>query len=176
MTQLFHFSDDANIVSFSPRSVKVPSRRAPGQAWLNGPLVWAIDDWHQFMYLFPRDCPRILLWPTATTNESDRQRFFSDPAWQKLALIESDWLKPLQTTHLYRYEFATKHFLSLNDAGMYIAKQTITPINQIKIQQLDQHLITHRVKLKLVDRLLDHQDLIDTSLHYSGIRLRYAKR
>jgi hypothetical protein len=42
--------------------------------WLNGPLVWAIDAWHQPMYLFPRDCPRILYWPLATTNAADRIR------------------------------------------------------------------------------------------------------
>ena len=34
----------------------------------HGPLVWAIDKWHQPMYRFPRDCPRILLWPRVTTT------------------------------------------------------------------------------------------------------------
>lgn len=59
--RLFHFSDDAAIGTFTPRSVLVPSQRAPGMEWLNGPLVWAIEEPLDFMYLFPRDCPRILM-------------------------------------------------------------------------------------------------------------------
>ena len=65
--RLFHFSDDPAIARFEPRAVLVPSPRAPGREWLNGPLVWAIDEPHQPMYLFPRDCPRILLWPRPET-------------------------------------------------------------------------------------------------------------
>ncbi|HMG50328.1 MAG TPA: hypothetical protein VK597_07005, partial [Inquilinus sp.] len=61
--RLFHFSDDPAIERFEPRPVRVPSARPAGREWLNGPLVWAIDDAHQMLYLFPRDCPRILAWP-----------------------------------------------------------------------------------------------------------------
>ena len=57
--RLYHFSDDPSITRFVPRPVLVPATRPPGSDWLNGPLVWAIDEWHQPMYLFPRDCPRI---------------------------------------------------------------------------------------------------------------------
>jgi NADPH:quinone reductase-like Zn-dependent oxidoreductase len=42
--RLFHFSDDAGIECFVPRPVAVPSQRAAGMDWLNGPLVWAIDE------------------------------------------------------------------------------------------------------------------------------------
>ena len=64
---LFHFSCDPAIELFVPRAVRTPAKRPLGHEWLNGPLVWAIDDWHQPMYLFPRDCPRILLWRTPST-------------------------------------------------------------------------------------------------------------
>ena len=50
--QLFHFSDAGGIKVFTPRPVPVASPRAEGREWLNGPLVWAIDDWHAPMYLF----------------------------------------------------------------------------------------------------------------------------
>jgi hypothetical protein len=67
---LYHFSHDPTIAEFVPRPVQVPSRRAPGMEWLNGPLVWAVDAWHAPTYFFPRDCPRILLWRTlASTPE-----------------------------------------------------------------------------------------------------------
>jgi hypothetical protein len=74
--RLFHFSDDPAITIFEPRPVRVASKRPPGREWLNGPLVWAIDEWHQPMYLFPRDCPRILIWPTERTTAEDRRRYW----------------------------------------------------------------------------------------------------
>lgn len=66
--RLFHFSEDPTIVTFAPRAVVVPSRRSPGKEWLNGPLVWAIQESLDFMYLFPRDCPRILTWAIDETT------------------------------------------------------------------------------------------------------------
>ena len=69
--RLFHFSDDPGITVFEPRPVLKPSARPEGRDWLNGPLVWAIDEPHQPMYLFPRDCPRILLWPRETSSAGD---------------------------------------------------------------------------------------------------------
>lgn len=44
--QLFHFSEDGDIQRFGPKRVQVPSTRAPGREWLNGPLVWAIARSH----------------------------------------------------------------------------------------------------------------------------------
>ena len=69
--RLFHFSDDPNIKTFVPRPVRVSVERPSGMAWLNDPLIWTIDDVHQLMYLFPRKCPRILLWPTSETKQED---------------------------------------------------------------------------------------------------------
>jgi len=40
-------SDDPAIGYFEPRPVRIPSTRPEGREWLNGPLVWAIDEWHQ---------------------------------------------------------------------------------------------------------------------------------
>ncbi len=49
--RLFHFSDDPAIARFVPRPVLVPPKRAPGLEWLDGPLVWAIEERLDFMYL-----------------------------------------------------------------------------------------------------------------------------
>jgi hypothetical protein len=51
--RLFHFSEDAEIISFKPRVIAVSTQRRNGEDWLNDPLVWAIDERHQFLYLFP---------------------------------------------------------------------------------------------------------------------------
>ena len=76
--RLFHFSELDSIDVFKPRSVRVPEPRPAGCEWLNGPLVWAIDEWHQPMYLFPRDCPRILLWRQTGTTEEDESEFVGE--------------------------------------------------------------------------------------------------
>lgn len=81
--RLFHFSDDPDIAVFEPRPVLIPSVRPIGREWLNGPLVWAIDGDHDFMYLFPRDCPRILIWATAETTEAERRHWLGD--WRAAA-------------------------------------------------------------------------------------------
>lgn len=57
---LYHFSDDPGITRFVPRALK--KQRPSEQEWLNGPLVWAISEAFAFLYLFPRDCPRIVTW------------------------------------------------------------------------------------------------------------------
>ena len=53
--RLFHYSEDPSIVVFEPRPVRVPAARRAGFEWLNGPLVWAIDEPHSILYLFPRE-------------------------------------------------------------------------------------------------------------------------
>src|SRR5579875_2634220 len=101
--RLFHFSDKGGIQVFEPKPVEIPSRRAPGMDWLNGPLVWAIDDWHEPMYLFPRDCPRILVWPVETTTDQDRRTYRTASACRMMAFIEWGWLDRLTSAVLYRY-------------------------------------------------------------------------
>ena len=56
MPALYHFSEEPDIAVFAPRAL-------PARPEITEPLVWAIDAAHQHMYLFPRDCPRALLWP-----------------------------------------------------------------------------------------------------------------
>jgi len=68
--RLFHFSDDPRIEVFEPRSPRVLAVRPSGQQWLNGPLVWAIDESHSILYLFPRECPRVVIWPTRQTTDA----------------------------------------------------------------------------------------------------------
>ena len=47
--RLFHFSDDPDISEFVPRPVLIPSQRPAGREWLNGPLVWAIEEEFDFV-------------------------------------------------------------------------------------------------------------------------------
>src|ERR1700734_3770591 len=106
--RLFHFSEEPDISIFEPRPVTVATTRAPGREWLDDPLVWAIDERHEPMYLFPRDCPRVLLWPTESSTADDVQVWWGARTCRMIAHIEWAWLKRLTLARLYRYELPSK--------------------------------------------------------------------
>ncbi|MDR9804789.1 DUF6886 family protein [Rhizobium hidalgonense] len=171
--RLFHFSDDPDIAVFEPRPVRIASVRPVGREWLNGPLVWAIDGDYDFMYLFPRDCPRILLWATAETSEPERRRWLGD--WRAVAFIERHWLERLEAQAIHRYELPAEDFEDLNDAGMWVSRRRVIPMGKSVITRLDRVFAPRRVELRVVDSLRPLKSLWDTTLHVSGIRLRNAR-
>ena len=172
--QLFHFSEDPAIEIFTPRPVVVPSKRPPGCEWLNGPLVWAIDDWHQAMYFFPRDCPRILIWPTDKTVAADRERYWGSSTSRMIAFIERRWLARMSSAMINRYELPPSSFESLGDAGMWVARTVVYPLQRMIFSDMTLALELQNVELRPVDDLAQFKDLWNTSLHASGIRLRNA--
>lgn len=171
--RLFHFSDDPGIAVFEPRPVRISSGRPPGREWLNGPLVWAIDDIHDFMYLFPRDCPRILVWAKPETSHEDR-RLLGD--WRGAAYVERDWLERLQAETIHRYEMPTEGFEDLQDAGMWVSRRNVVPLALTALSGLDREFAPRGIELKVVDSLMPVKALQDTTLHVSAIRLRNARQ
>lgn len=172
---LFHFSDDHGIAVFEPRAVAVPAKRPVGREWLNGPLVWAIDEWHQAMYFFPRDCPRILLWPTDATTAEDRDRWWGERASRMIAYVEAAWMDRVRTARLYRYTLPPDAFEDLGDAGMWVAREAVRPLNVEAVGPLEVALSAQNVELHGIPSLAPLRALWDTTLHVSGIRLRNAR-
>lgn len=172
--RLFHFSDDPDIKVFEPRPVLVPSKRPPGREWLNGPLVWAIDEPHQPMYLFPRDCPRILLWRKPETTDEDRAHWFGDRPCRMLAYIEKAWRERVANGFIYRYELGEAGFENLGDAGMWVSCRAAIPIGLKKLEDLPGELEAQDVELIVVDSLLPLKGVWRTTMHASGLRLRGA--
>lgn len=171
MTRLLHFSEDSTITTFVPRPVAVPSKRPPGMDWLNGPLVWAIEESVDFMYLFPRDCPRILTWPIeGTTSLEDREAWLGDH--RAAAYIHRDWLERVSTASVYRYDLPAETFEDLQDAGMWVSRTQVDPLQCDCLIDLPAELRQRDVDLLVVDSLLPLRALLDTTLHFSGIRLR----
>jgi hypothetical protein len=173
--RLFHFGDDPDIAIFEPRPVRVSAPRRAGEDWLNGPLVWAIDAWHQPMYLFPRECPRILLWPTPRTTDEDRRRLWGDSASRIIAHIERSWFERFKACTIHRYEFDGASFESLNDAGTWVSRASVTPRSVTRLDDLPGELKAQDVELRVLDTLLPLGRLWNSSLHASGIRLRNVK-
>ena len=169
---LFHFSERPDIAVFEPRPVRVAAARRPGWEWLNGPLVWAIDEWHAPLYLFPRECPRILIWPTEHSTEDDRRRWFGDSDARMIAFVEEASLAELSAARIHRYELPAQPFESLNDAGMWVSREAVTPSGMATLSDLPEELAARDVGLRVVDSLLPLRGLWQTTLHASGIRLR----
>lgn len=174
MKGLAHFSEDPTITAFHPRRVQVAVRRPPGQEWLNAPLVWAIDEAHEFLYLFPRDCPRIVIWPTERTTEKDRAQWFPDPSLTAVAYIELAWLTRLQEAVIYRYSLPTDSFEAVGEIGMWVSRTAVAPLKVERLTDLPAELSSRGVALRALDDLTPLKDIWQSSLHASGIRLRNA--
>ncbi len=175
--RLFLVCEDGSITRFTPRAVAVPSPRPPGQEWLNGPLVWAIDGAHQPLYLFPRDCPRLLVWPIEGTSGPDRERWRAlceSEATRFVAYVEEGWADRLCAAHLYRYELPAGGFESLADAGMWVARHPVEPVTVERLDDLPACLAAAQVELRTVRSFSSLADLLRTSLHLSAIRMRNA--
>jgi hypothetical protein len=172
--RLFHFSEDPTIELFEPRPVRVPAERRPGLEWLNGPLVWAIEEAVQAMYFFPRDCPRILLWRKAETTTEDLAEWWGARECRMIAHIEWAWFERVKTTPIHRYEFAPEGFESIDDAGMWVSRAAERPIAMETLSDLPAAMAAESVELRVMDNLTPLRRVWDTSLHASGIRLRNA--
>ena len=173
--RMFHFSADPNINTFIPRPVRVPVQRPAGMAWLNGPLVWAIDEKHQPMYLFPRECPRILLWTTPETKLEDYDYWWQRSRSKVLAYTEEAWLGRVQRETIYRYEMLSSTFEDLDDAGMWVSKVAVEPLGLEALSVPKEHEACG-VELRVLENLLPLKEVWNSSLHASGIRLRNAQR
>ena len=170
--KLFHFSEEAGLTRFEPQPVRIPSSRGAGREWLNGPLVWAIDDDHQPLYLFPRDCPRILAWSIPTTTAEDRARWLGEAAF--VAFIEETWLDRFQKGAIWRYRLAETAFESLEDAGMWVSRTGVNALDAERLTDLPSELAARNVAVRAVPSLSPLRELWGTSLHVSGVRLRNA--
>lgn len=172
--RLYHFSDRPGISLFEPRPVATPVDRPGGQEWLNGPLVWAISDAYDFLYLFPRECPRILLWATDATSVSDRAAWLGDADRQVVAYVESRWIETLKNATIHRYEVPPHSFEDVEDVGMWVSKTAVRPLSAVALSDLPGRLRERGVALRALESLSPLKDAWTSTLHVSGIRLRNA--
>jgi hypothetical protein len=165
---LYHFSEDPAIECFVPR--------APLAHPEVEPLVWAIDEWHQPLYFLPRDCPRACFWPLPTTTPEDLERFFGTVSGRMVIAIEAAWLDRLRATQLYRYVMPEEPFEPLDDAWMYVSRQTVIPLRVEPAGDLLTRLMEAEVELRICPSLVPLANaIIRATLHFSLIRMRNAQ-
>lgn len=161
MTELWHFSEDPSLGHFAPRDGR----------------IWAIHRPHAWLYWFPRDCPRACFWAVSSTTEDDVERWLDGDRDRRVAVIETSWLERLRAVRLYAYRMPPEPFDIVEDGRFYIAS---TPVDAIERVELGDLLTRHAEagnELRIAPSLYPLWDrVIETTLDFSGIRLRNAVR
>ena len=127
------------------------------------------------MYLFPRDCPRILLWPKPDTTPEDMDLWWGARDCTAIAHIEWAWFERLRAAAIHRYELPADAFENLDDAGMWVARSAVTPLGMETVPDLPAALAALGVELRVMGSLVPLKGVWNTSLHASGVRLRNAQ-
>jgi len=161
MTSLWHFSEDPELGHFEPRDGK----------------IWAIDEEHSWLYWFPRDCPRACFWAVESTTADDVERWLDGDGERRVAVIESSWLERLRTVELYAYRLPREPFDVVQDGRFYIASAPVDALGRVEVGDLLARHAGAGIELRIAPALYPLWDrVIETTLEYSGIRLRNAVR
>lgn len=170
--RLFHFSDRGDIAEFVPRP---PERHPDAQ-----PFVYAIDEWHSPNYLFPRNCPRIGVWPIESTSDEDRETFGSLCSGRMKFWIDVSFLDAWEQGSVFRYELdSVQGFVDCQDHGVWVSQQTVTPTSLEHIVDLPCAMQKHQADVEVVPSLIDiahrffdfEAKSFTTTLHVSMIRM-----
>ncbi|QDI08906.1 hypothetical protein electrica_02803 [Klebsiella electrica] len=174
--RLFHFSDSPDITIFKPRPLRVHVERPAGQEWLNGSLIWATDEAHELLYLFPRECPRIVFWPLPETTGEDVEKWMGDESHATaIACIEQAWFSRFISGKIYRYELPIDGFEPTGEVGMWVCRTDVIPASLRIMSDLPAELAVRNISLRVMERLAPLKSIWLTSFHASGIRLRNAQ-
>jgi hypothetical protein len=167
-TELYHFSEDPHIVRFVPH---VPPTN-PSQP----PSVWTIDASHEALYWFPRDCPRIAVWPYPDQPVAEFCAAFGTVS-PRLHVIEHDWLARVAAAQLYRYTFAAAPFSPWPEAsGQWVTSMVVEPIRVEEWSELPQRHADAAVELRAEASLWPtHDRVLAGGWDFSMVRLRNAR-
>ncbi|WP_143789597.1 DUF6886 family protein [Pantoea agglomerans] len=174
--RLFHFSDNPDISVFRPRPLRIHVDRPAGQEWLNGSLIWATDEAYELLYLFPRECPRIIFWPLANTTKEDRELWMGNATSSSaVACIEQAWLSRFNLGQVFRNELPKECFEPTGEVGMWVGRSDVIPVGLKCFSSLPNELSERNISLRVMDRLTPLKSIWQSTLHASGIRLRNAQ-
>ncbi|GMK38732.1 hypothetical protein PCCS19_17860 [Paenibacillus sp. CCS19] len=144
--RLFHFSGESDIEVFYPR-VKATRQDMP-------PVVWAIDEEHQFTFYVPRDCPRIICTRSGDMSEEDIVRFFGTTASDIVMTVETGWYERIKNAALFRYELPSATFRLFDEsAGYYISEEVVTPVGMDVITNPLDMLIQLNIDIRFTPNL-----------------------
>lgn len=169
--EVLHFSEDPTITHFAPH-VAPTSRHSEAYVWAVGPDRCP-DFW------FPRACPRAMAWVGPRTTEHDAARILGAGCGPRVHAIEYGWLKPIMNVRLYAYRLPAGTFKPIGDPPTaMVSTVPVTPLGPP--EPVGDLLALHEeagIQLRVLDNLWPFWDEVITStLEFSGIRLRNARR
>ena len=169
--RLFHFSDDPDIRRFTPH---VP-RTNPSQP----AQVWAIDEHHQSLYWFPRECPRVTVWPRP---DEDGQVFSAvfDTTAPRLHALEVAWFDRFAAATIHRYELPAPLFRPWSEAtGQWVSTEAVEPLGCESLTGLAERHAAAAIELRVLPSLWPLVDIVTDPAHvddwdFSIVRLANA--
>lgn len=166
--RLYHFSEEPDIAVFKPRKLDYRMDE-PAQ-------VWTIDEFHAPHYYFPRDCPRVCIWPQEDTTEEDIQRFFGHSSTRRMVAVETGWLERIRRTTIYRYIFDSDEFeLYELNAGYYTSTRAVRPVVVEKMDDPLSGLASLDIEVRITPSLKPLKEaILSSTVNYSMIRLKNA--
>ncbi|AKU15611.1 hypothetical protein VV02_06675 [Luteipulveratus mongoliensis] len=169
--QVLHFSEDPTITRFVPH---VAATAQQAEAY-----VWAVDADRSPDYWFPRQCPRAMAWTTDRTADADRERIIGPGGGERVHAIEYAWLDRVRTVELYAYRLPAQHFSPFGTPELHAMVATVPVEPLAPPEPVGDLLALHEeagIQLRVLPNLWAFWDaVIESSLGFSGIRLRHAQ-
>ncbi|HJQ51701.1 MAG TPA: hypothetical protein VJ838_14395 [Gaiellaceae bacterium] len=167
MSELWHISEDSSIEVFHPHRNEL---HALGDA-----LVWAVDSHYQWLYWFPRDCPRACFEANDETADEDVVRWLDGDRTRRVAVIETAWLARFRGAQVYAYRLPPEKFAPWDK--FFVSREAVVPLGVVELGDLLARHADAGNELRIAPTLYPLWDeVIETTLDFSGIRLRNAMR
>jgi uncharacterized protein DUF6886 len=139
----------------------------------NEPLVYAVGSRFEWLYWFPRDCPRACWSANEGTTNDDIERWLDGDRERRVAVIESGWLERMRTVKLYAYRMPPETFEPWDK--FFVSRETVVPVELVELGDLLTRHADAGIELRIAPSLYPLWDrVIRTTLDFSGIRLRNA--
>jgi hypothetical protein len=167
VSELWHVSEDPTIEVFHPHHGELHA--------LDEPLVWAVDSEYWWLYWFPRECPRACFNATEDTTDEDVERWLDGDRTRRVGVIETGWLERFRAARVYGYRLPPESFERWDK--FFISRETVVPLEVVELGDLLSRHAEACNELRIAPSLYPLWDkVIETTLDFSGIRLRNAVR
>jgi hypothetical protein len=107
----------------------------------------------------------------------DADRWLDGDRSRRVAVIEDGWREQLRSVELYAYRLPREPFDTVQDDRFFIASTPVDAIERVAVGDLIARHADAGIDLRFAPALYPLWDeVVETTLEYSGIRLRNAVR
>ncbi len=137
------------------------------------PLVWALDTRHLPLYWFPRDCPRGAFWANEASDPADVERLLAGA--DRVHIVEEGWIERMRDERLWAYRLPESPFEQHDVGGYWVSRTTVEPLEVLPLGDLVALHQAAEIELRPLPNLWPTwNEIVASTLEFSGVRLRYA--